>query len=277
MAIDKLVDSAQLESDLTDIADAIRAKTGGSADLQFPEDFVSEIGSISGGGEGWTWDTLANQNTPAGAVSFKTATTISAQAFYNRKGITSVDLTGITSVGNYAFAEDTNITEITNANDVVTLGSYVFRNCSNLGWLYFPKCTSITTGGYALYGAGKAGYGVVFPAYVGTTQIEFMRGSRYTVCALGEKVTALGTRHFYDGSKAYTVILRNPNQVVKAADANRLDMSASSVVYVPSALVSAYQTASNWSTIYANGVQFLPIEGSQYENYYADGTPIPTT
>lgn len=50
MSVDKLVDSTQLESDLTDVADAIRAKTGGTADLAFPADFVSEIGSISGGG-----------------------------------------------------------------------------------------------------------------------------------------------------------------------------------------------------------------------------------
>lgn len=52
MAVDKLVDSAQLNSDLTDIADAIRAKTGKSASMEFPSEFVSEIGSISGGGGG---------------------------------------------------------------------------------------------------------------------------------------------------------------------------------------------------------------------------------
>lgn len=232
------------------------------------------MGTIKTGGGGFTWDDFASNQTPTGAVSFKTATAIGERAFSNRKGITSVDLTGITSIGAYAFAEDSNITEMTNADDVLTIAQRAFQNCSNLGWLHFPKCTSIGTGGYALYGAGKAGYGVVFPAYVGTTQIEFMRGSRYTVCDLGEKVTALGARHFYDGSKTYTVILRNPNQVVTAADTNRLDMKADSKVYVPSALVESYQTASNWSTIYAAGVQFLPIEGSQYENYYADGTPI---
>lgn len=54
MAVDKLVDSTQLESDLTSVANAIRAKTGGTADLAFPADFVSEIGSISGGG-GLDW------------------------------------------------------------------------------------------------------------------------------------------------------------------------------------------------------------------------------
>lgn len=50
MALDKLVDSAQLDSDLEDVADAIRAKSGGSGSLAFPAGFVSEIGSIETGG-----------------------------------------------------------------------------------------------------------------------------------------------------------------------------------------------------------------------------------
>ena len=50
MAVDKLVDSTQLDSDLTDVANAIRAKSGGSSQLAFPSGFISEIGNISGGG-----------------------------------------------------------------------------------------------------------------------------------------------------------------------------------------------------------------------------------
>lgn len=50
MAIDKLVDSAQLDADLTSVADAIRAKTGGTADLAFPADFVSAVEAIPTGG-----------------------------------------------------------------------------------------------------------------------------------------------------------------------------------------------------------------------------------
>lgn len=46
MAIDKLVDSTQLDSDLTSVANAIRAKTGGSADLLFPSQFVQAVNSI---------------------------------------------------------------------------------------------------------------------------------------------------------------------------------------------------------------------------------------
>lgn len=39
------------DSSLTAVADAIRAKTGKSASMEFPDEFVSEIGSISGSGE----------------------------------------------------------------------------------------------------------------------------------------------------------------------------------------------------------------------------------
>ena len=52
MAVDKLVDSSQLNSDLTSVANAIRAKSGGSSQLAFPSGFVSEIGNIPSGGSG---------------------------------------------------------------------------------------------------------------------------------------------------------------------------------------------------------------------------------
>lgn len=49
MAVDKLVDSSQLDSDLTSVANAIRTKGGTSAQLSFPSGFVSAIGNMSGG------------------------------------------------------------------------------------------------------------------------------------------------------------------------------------------------------------------------------------
>lgn len=56
MAVDKLVDSTQLDADLTSVANAIRAKSGGSSQLAFPAGFVSEIGAIPSGGGGASFD-----------------------------------------------------------------------------------------------------------------------------------------------------------------------------------------------------------------------------
>lgn len=52
MAVDKLVDSTQLNTDLTSVANAIRAKSGGSGQLAFPADFVTAIADIPTGGGG---------------------------------------------------------------------------------------------------------------------------------------------------------------------------------------------------------------------------------
>lgn len=49
MSVDKLVDSTQLDADLTSVANAIRTKGGTSGQLAFPSGFVSAIGNISTG------------------------------------------------------------------------------------------------------------------------------------------------------------------------------------------------------------------------------------
>lgn len=54
MSVDKLVDSTQLDSDLTSVANAIRTKGGTSAQLAFPAGFVSAIAAIPSGGSGIT-------------------------------------------------------------------------------------------------------------------------------------------------------------------------------------------------------------------------------
>lgn len=48
MALDKAVDSAQLNTDLTTVADAIRAKGGTQTQLAFPAGFVSAVQAIAG-------------------------------------------------------------------------------------------------------------------------------------------------------------------------------------------------------------------------------------
>lgn len=50
MAVDKLVDSTQLDADLTSVANAIRTKGGTSAQMAFPAGFVSAVNAIPTGG-----------------------------------------------------------------------------------------------------------------------------------------------------------------------------------------------------------------------------------
>lgn len=239
------------------------------------DDITIDYTQPSGGGA--DWDGFVDGSWPTGDVVITTGTTIREQRFYALKNITSLSAPTVETIDNYAFAYCTNLAEATNLGELKTLGQFAFRNCNKLGWLYLPKCTTYKAGGYYFGYGGKAGYGVVVPAMTGTTPNDFTRASNYTIFDFGEGVTALGTRCFYDSNKTHTIILRNKSQVVTAADTNRLSMKTDSVVYVPSSLIASYQVETNWANMYASGVQFLAIEGSQYETHYADGTAIPTS
>ena len=81
MALDTLIDGAQLDSDLTSIADAIRAKTGDSEEIAFPAGFVSAIGDIpSGGGESYDIiDTTAYSVTSLTTTATQVGPTVTIQ------------------------------------------------------------------------------------------------------------------------------------------------------------------------------------------------------
>lgn len=51
MAVDKAVDSAQLNADLTSLADAIRTKGGTSAPLAFPSGFAAAVSALPAGAD----------------------------------------------------------------------------------------------------------------------------------------------------------------------------------------------------------------------------------
>ena len=74
MAIDKSIDSAQLDADLTSVANAIRTKGGTSAPLAFPADFVSAIEDIETGGGGEQYLTAeyvaTSANCPAALLDY---------------------------------------------------------------------------------------------------------------------------------------------------------------------------------------------------------------
>lgn len=85
MAVDKLVDSTQLDADLTSVANAIRTKGGTSASLAFPSGFVSAIEDIQSGGgdpgDEFEWATTTNQVVTIGANSV--TNTQAAKSFFD--------------------------------------------------------------------------------------------------------------------------------------------------------------------------------------------------
>lgn len=115
MAFDKVIDSAQLDADLTSIADAIREYPKNTGRLPFPDSFSSAIRKIVS-------DLI-------GMID-ATATEI-------------IIPNGVTSIRGSAFMHMSNITTVTIPDTVASIGSSAFFACTKLKSVKLPSATKV--------------------------------------------------------------------------------------------------------------------------------------
>lgn len=250
----KLVNATSLDDGLTSIADAIREKGGTSADLAFPTGFVSAINAIPTGGSGLNWDDIVTKNV-TGIITI-TALRIRDYSFYAQP-----------------------ITKVV-APNVIQFDQSSFAYCRKLGTCIFPEVTTFS-GGSTFANAGGTSMAttnciLVFPKLaLGNVRSTFDRGN-FAAIDIGQNTSNLYNDTFYHNTGNQTVgtlILRKKDSIVTASTSGAI--SGLRDVYVPQTLISSYTSATNWSSRINGGyITLHAIEGSQYENYYADGTPI---
>lgn len=316
-----MADYLVTDTELTSVADAIRARGGTSASLAFPSGFVTAINNIPSGvtPSGISIDGLATNTQPSGAITlgssvtsigdnaFKSKTgitsvtgqnviTINTGAFWlcsgmtevffpscttlktevfresgiltltdshlplvtsmvqaslgNMRNVTTVSLSSPTSLPNYCLDACSSLESVSFPN-VTSIGLGCFRNCTKLTSVSFPKAT--TTGNNAFSSCGNN-------ADVSSITLDFPAATVIPNNSFNnmQKLTALILRH--------TSVVELNNISAFANTPMRGYNSQNGTVYVPSALISSYQTATNWSTIYNEGYcTFAAIEGSAYE------------
>lgn len=227
--------------------------------------------NVSGGG-GISVDDIATNSAPSGAITVN-STSIADGAFRS-KPITSIYAPNALTVGRNAF-QGTSITNISptdfpalsnnerivgfgNMASLVTIklnvvarnddGSGPFRYNSNMTNLELP------------YSSGSWGTGNNWAANCTKLKLVDLGNTK-----------SIGNSSFASCSALRTLILRNSRAVVTSPSwavgnfGGLFTYATSSKVYVPNALISSYQTASNWSSAYAAGLTFEKIEGSIYE------------
>lgn len=294
MAVDKLVDSAMLDSSMSYEAGKIRAKLGSSAQLEYDlangKGFGDYIDAIETGGGGIDPDEIATRSVPSGEAVLDSATSIKSDAFSRCDNMTKISSETVTTIYARAFELCRNLTEVSFPN-VTAIGTkngsygvegFVFCGCPKLQKLSFPKLRTAT--GSRCFGADDtiAGGGVgssSYPATIALPSITSMhsqtfRGANgyWDAIDLGPGLSQIGDYQFYQGTFR-KLILRRTSGVVTANNANGIKNIYN--VWVPSDLIASYQTATNWATRYNAGtITFHAIEGSEFENAYADGTPI---
>lgn len=176
------------------------------------------------------------------------------------------------------------------ADRVTGLPGYAFQNCTSLKTISFPSLETLYAA-CCFMGCSSLTM-VCFPKLGTTNRTQYFYTQTFRDCTslevadlsmLGRTETSRGlsTMDFMNCTNLKTLILRKTNGVCYMGNVNTFQGSAfdstgtGGTLYVPSALISSYQSATNWSTIlgYTNN-QIKAIEGSIYETQYADGTPI---
>lgn len=150
---------------MSDIADAIREKTGKTDRMQ-PTDMATEIGNIESNSKEveafinrnftkYTNDKITSIGNYAFAgcvdltsVALPECTNIGSSTFLYCQNLFSVSLPKCTTIGDYAFASCNNLTTISFPT-CTNLGSYAFAYCSSLTTISLPVCTTIGSNAFA--------------------------------------------------------------------------------------------------------------------------------
>ena len=199
MAVDKLVDSSALDGDLTLVANAIRAKTGRSAALAFPSEFVSEIASIGTASSPWTKvhsEQVTANTTGTSAASLKS---ITISGIYTKSKIIYVRIRDKAGKrAGYFLGSDCFFINYQDANSSGSALTYAGR--------LIHRYTSDSK--YAMYsGATTTGYGVY--AYdintSGRLRIYTRYSSSYSLTINGTYTVEVYTLDYPDGKSVFDI------------------------------------------------------------------------
>ena len=233
---------------LTDIADAIRNKTGASA-MMTPSQMASAIGSISGG------DTTLEDELITGELNNyenSRVTTIRPYAFYSYQLLTTVSFPNVTSIGSYAFGYCTSLTTVS-FPVVTSIKSYAFYSCTSLTTINFPKATHIESYAFRYcYSLTAASFPVA--TIIGSNAFQYCSALTTASFPSAMSIGSYAFRNCYNLLSLYLLGSSVPTLTNISAFAStpisNYTTSTGGVygsIYVPASLYSSYITATNWT------------------------------
>lgn len=210
------------------------------------------------------------------SFSHSGAVTLTRDLFKGKTALTSISLPDVTSIPEGCFQDCANVSAC-NFDSCISLGAYALQafGTNALNVLHLQSLKTTAAYSLAYLGSESNPLTVVLPQ-IETAGSDLFRMGGIQAADLGPNLAQLPPRTFYYTSGAkhyYNVILRRTLGVVTCANANAISsLDSHTTVWVPAALLSQYQSETNWST--KTSITWATIEGSIYENAYADGTPI---
>ena len=188
---------------------------------------------------------------------------------------------GVTNIGPNAFENCYALTLTTLPSSVTTIGTGTFLCCDHITSISCDgEITSMSTSNFcgssshpmALTSASFPNMKISALYYNFGNSTAANACQQLTFADIG-KTASLQANAFANCYKLQTLVLRKTESICTMASSGLFANTPMSgyngltgTVYVPNDLISTYQTATNWSTLYNNGtVTFVKIEGSAYD------------
>lgn len=180
-------------------------------------------------------------------------TSIGEYAFYYCRSLASVSMhSGVTSIGSNAFNTCSSLDSVTIPSDVASISNAIFSTCHGLASVTMPN--NVTSIGNDAFSNCQSLASVAIPS--GVTSIgsnAFSTCNSLASVSIPSGVTSIGNSAFTNcyGIAKYHI---KPNTPPTLGTTVFNNIVSDCVIYVPTAKLNDYQTASNWST-YASKMQ----------------------
>jgi len=289
-------------------ADAIRAKTGSQASIEYTQaGFADAIDDIPSGG--YTLEQISVPNFPAMTTEnvVFTGQYIRPTLFKGNTYIKSFVGNNVLSVIGDIFGTGSEPRTFAGCTNLETVSlplitdfyhaDYIFNGCTKLKTvdMNFKNFTRLGTGVFKNCPALEIS-AMVFPNINSNVYGEFISENPYLEAFDFEKSgnnhgTSINANAFKNDSNLSVVVIRQTGKIITLGNISAFSGTpfasdgAGGTLYIPSSLLSSYESATNWSTIlgYTNN-QIKTIESTHTDPnapidltlYYADGTLIPT-
>lgn len=163
--------------------------------------------------------------------------------------VTAEDLSGVTSIGQNAFQNCTNLTGIEIPSSVTSIGENAFFNCSNLTSIVIPSSVTIIDS-FAFYNCDA----LATVTFEENSQLGNIKGYAFQDCSsltsieIPGGVTSIGGFAFQNCTSLseITVLAETPPTIQSTTFRNVPNIA---IYYVPDTSVETYKTATNWSTL----------------------------
>ncbi len=213
-----------------------------------------------------------------------TVTSIGNAAFWNNTDLTSVTIpNSVTSIDKQAFEGCSSLTSVTMGNDVATIGEWAFSGCSSLTSITIPN--GVTSIGGSAFSSCSSLISIVIPNSVTTiVDYAFYGCTGLTSVTMGNSVTSIGGSAFFNCNSLTSITIPKSVESIGNQAFDECNSLTSVAVDLEVPLAVNYWTFSNKrnATLYVPQGSGDAYKGAEYWKEFkeivelADFTPCAT-